>query len=153
MRVPGAVVAVIVGSLLSLSAAAIASAHEGEGGQERSARSLVRQAVALLEAQPQMGELIADEIHDALDASDTQGVDLALVQRADEAFDAGDVEEAIVLLDRAIGETPPKDFSYLADERALPGSAQSLSTPTTVALLLLAVASAGVGGFVAWRLR
>lgn len=155
MKVRRTAVAVIVGSLLPLFGAAIASAHEGEGGggEEGSARSLVQQAVVLLEAQPEMGELIADKIHDALDASDTQGVDLALVEQADEAYDAGNVEETIVLLDRAIGETPPKDFAYLADVRALPGSAQSLGAPATFALLLLAVASSGVGAFVAWRLR
>lgn len=153
MRVRRTVLAVIVGSLLPLFGAAIASAHEGEGGEEGSARSLVQQALALLEAQPEMGELIADKIHDALDASDTQGVDLTLVEQADEAYDAGNVEEAIALLDRAIGETPPKDFAYLADERVLPSSAQRLSGPAMALLLALAGASVAVGALVAWRLR
>lgn len=79
-----------------------AVAHE----KDLPARKLVQQAIALLRTQPDRVAVIEDKIHDALKAKDVKGVDLALVRRADQAFDRRDLHRAWDLLEQAIGAAP-----------------------------------------------
>ena len=81
-----------------------ALAHEGE--EETSAKELVLQGIALLRGQPDQSEAIEDKMHDALEAEDASGVELSLVERADEAFEGGDLHEARDLLEEAVGAAP-----------------------------------------------
>jgi hypothetical protein len=75
-------------------------------GKKLPAKKLVEQAIALLRTQPNQVEAIEDKIHDALEAKDATGVDLALVRRADQAFDRRDLHRAWDLLEEAIGAAP-----------------------------------------------
>lgn len=104
-RAPGAlsVVAVVAAALIVLVPGA-ALAHGSE--DESPAKDLVEQAIALIRSQPEQAEAIEDKIHDAIEAEDAEGVDLALLERADRAFDAGRVHEAQDLLEEAIGAKP-----------------------------------------------
>src|SRR6266508_2229410 len=63
-------------------------------------------AIALLRTQPNQVQAIEDKLHDALEAKDATGVDLALVRKADEAFDRRDLHRAWDLLEQAIGAAP-----------------------------------------------
>lgn len=93
------VVGVLVGGLAPAS-----FAHEGE--DETSAKELVLQAIALLRSQPEQKKSIEDKMHDALEAEDGSGVDLVLVEQADEVFEAGEVHEAWDVLEEAVGAPP-----------------------------------------------
>lgn len=93
----------VLATALALAPIQAASAHEGE---ERPAKTLIEQAIALIRGQPDQLEAIEDKIHDALEAEDTRGVDLELVERADEALEAGDLHEAQDLLESSIGAAP-----------------------------------------------
>jgi len=96
-------VSLIVGALaVALLAAPPAFAH----GKKLPARKLVEQAIALLRAQPGQVQAVEDKLHDALEAKDAAGVDLALVRRADQAFDRRDLHGAWDLLEEAIGAAP-----------------------------------------------
>ena len=80
-----------------------ARAHEGD---EEPAKTLIQEGIALLRGQPDQREAVMDKMHDALEAEDTDGVDLELVEQADEAFEEGRVHEAWDLLEEAIGAEP-----------------------------------------------
>ena len=82
------------------------AAHAHEGEEETSAKELVLQAIALLRGQPEQTEAIEDKMHDALEAEDGSGVDLALVEQADELFEAGRLHEAQDILEEAVGAAP-----------------------------------------------
>ena len=75
-------------------------------GKKLPAKKLVEQAIALLRTQPNQVQAIEDKLHDALEAKDAAGVDLALVRKADEAFDRRDLHRAWDLLEQAIGAAP-----------------------------------------------
>lgn len=75
-------------------------------GKKLPARKLVEQAIALLRTQPNQVEAIEDKLHDALEAKDATGVDLALIRKADQAFDRRDLHRAWDLLEEAIGAAP-----------------------------------------------
>ena len=92
----------VVSAIVGLAPASFA--HEGE--EETSAKELVLQAIALLRGQPEQTEAIEDKMLDALNAEDGSGVDPALLERADEAFEAGEVHEARDLLEEAVGAAP-----------------------------------------------
>jgi hypothetical protein len=82
-----------------------ARAALADGGEEDfAARDLVEQAIGLLQGQPEMEDLIGDRIADALEDDEVEGVDLALVAEAQEAFEEGRASETIELLARSIGE-------------------------------------------------
>jgi len=81
-----------------------AGAHEGEGSEE--AGVLVRQAIALIVNTPNDTMAIEDKIVDATESDDQEGVDIALVRRAKDALDAGNLHRARALLEVAIGARP-----------------------------------------------
>ncbi|HEX9410693.1 MAG TPA: hypothetical protein VF986_03235 [Actinomycetota bacterium] len=81
-----------------------ALAHEGE--QEVPAKTLVQEAIAIIEGQPDRTDAINDKIGDALEAKDTEGVDLDLVQQAQAAFEAGDMQKTLLLLEQSVGARP-----------------------------------------------
>lgn len=92
--------------LLALTLAFPASAAWAHEGEEEPAKTLVKQAIALLRGQPDQREAIMDKMHDALEAEDTEGVDLDLVEQADAAFEDGQMHESWDLLEEAIGAEP-----------------------------------------------
>ena len=98
--------------------AGAALAHEEE--EQVPARTLVKQAIALLRGQPEQVEAIEDKIHDALAAEDTEGVDLELVERADRAFEEGKIHLAQDLLEEAIGAAPHRVVATPNPEPGMP---------------------------------
>lgn len=76
-----------------------------DGGEEDfTAADFVEQAIGLLQGQPEMEDPIEDRIMDALEDDEAEGVDLALVAQAGEAFERGRADETLELLARSIGE-------------------------------------------------
>ena len=97
--------AVLVGALtLVLSIAQPAAAHEGDEGTE--SFLFVRQAIALIVNTPDAHEAIADKINDAIEAPDTHGVDVGLVEEAQVALEAEDIHGTRSLLEQSIGAQP-----------------------------------------------
>lgn len=91
-------------ALAVLAGAQPVAAHEpGEGAE---ASELVRQAIALIVNTPEDTEAIEDKVADAQEVEDREEVDVALVRRAGEAYEAGDLHEARTLLERSIGARP-----------------------------------------------
>src|SRR5262245_11063143 len=144
--------------------AAPAVAHEGEKGIP--ARELVQIAVAVIRTQPEQMDLAADKIKDALEAADKDGVDLARVQQAQAALEAGDMPRTELLLEQALGACPGEPVTNPAGVRAkLPQS--PCPTPaheralgpvpvrgTAKPALLTSGAVLALGGLVlAWRIR
>lgn len=97
-------IVVVVTGLAVLLPSSAAMAHEGE--EELPAKTLVEQAIALLRGQPEQADAIEDKIADALEAEDSEGVDLGLVRQAGEAFELGRLHEAWDLLAESIGAAP-----------------------------------------------
>ncbi len=114
-------IVLVVTGLAVLLPSSAAVAHEGE--EELPAKTLVEQAIALLRGQPEQADAIEDKIHDALEAEDSEGVDLELVERADEAFEAGRLHEAQDLLEESIGAAPHRVV-------ATPNAGPGLPAPT-----------------------
>lgn len=97
--------AVLAGAFVAVMVLAPARAALADGGEEDfTARDFVEQAIGLLQGQPEMEDLIGDRIRDALEDDEVEGVDLALVAQAQEAFEEGRANETIELLARSIGE-------------------------------------------------
>ena len=109
---------------LAVGFALPAWAHEDDN-ENTSAADLVRQAIALIVNAPDGTDAIADKIADAREAENTEGVDLALVERAGTAFADGDLHAARSLLERAIGAQPHMNEPEPPPIRE--------TTPTTVA--------------------
>lgn len=78
-----------------------ASAHGDE--EPVPARQSVLQAIAYLVNTPQDTEMIADKVTDAVDSSNKAGVDVAALTRAQQAVEAGDLLQARVALEQAVG--------------------------------------------------
>lgn len=78
-----------------------AMAHEG--AESDRARDLVLQAIALIVNDPGNRAMIEDKVADALDANDTEGVELGLVSRAGDALTQRNLHRVRSLLERAIG--------------------------------------------------
>jgi hypothetical protein len=76
-------------------------AHGGE--TTAMASDAVRQAIAHLVHDPPNMAAVEDKVGDALEAEDTSGVDLALVEEAQAAVEANHMMRARILLERAIG--------------------------------------------------
>lgn len=89
-------------AVLVLAAAGAALADGGD--EDFTAKDFVEQAIGLLQGQPDMVDLIEDRIGDALGDDEVEGVDLALVAQAKEAFVQGRSGETLELLARSIGE-------------------------------------------------
>lgn len=79
-------------------------AHEGE--EPIAARDAVLQALAYIVNTPENMDVVADKVAEALEAEETAGVDLDLVERAQSALERQDMTEARDLLQRAIGAPP-----------------------------------------------
>ena len=77
-----------------------------EPGESTVASELVRQAIALIVSTPGSMDTIEDKVGDALEVENQQGVDIALVRRAVDALETGDLHEARALLERSIGARP-----------------------------------------------
>ncbi len=126
----GFFVASVVALALALPTGA-ALAHEEE--EQVPARTLVKQAIALLRGQPEQVEAIEDKIHDALASEDTEGVDLELVEQADRAFEEGKIHLAQDLLEEAIGAAPHQVVATPNPEPGLPApSPQPETEPSPV---------------------
>lgn len=115
---------VIAGScavvIVTALAASPAAAHEGEESEE--AGVLVRQAIALIVNTPDDTKAIEDKIVDATESDDQEGVDIALVRRANDALDAGDLHRVRALLEVAIGARPHLSSALPLDVREAPAA-------------------------------
>ena len=91
-------------AVLALPGAALAN---GGGGEEmealelQPARVLAQQAIAILRIRGDQEEA-SMRVDAALESEEQEDVDLALLEQADEAVDAGDLDEAVLLLDQAL---------------------------------------------------
>ncbi len=151
---------ILLAGLAVVAPAVSAFAHEGE--ENVPAVTSVQQAIALLRGQPDQTDAIQDKITDALDSTDQDGVDVAFVRLADEAFQQGLLHEAWDLLELSVGAAPhsvvvnPNDGprtpapqvpgaepSPVLHERALSGSAQSSDGAPFLLAFAAALAAAG----------
>ncbi len=91
----------VAACVLILLPAAPALAHdEGESTQSR---VLALAALTYLANRPAgFEDVVKDKLHDAADASDTDGVDLTQVAAAQQAFDNGDLAATRTLLQKAV---------------------------------------------------
>lgn len=116
--------------------------HEEEKGVP--AITDVQEAIAILATQPGLMDNAMDKVGDALDSNDTRGVELNLVQQAKAALDAGQVGQALTLLERSIGVCP--GAPVIEPENA-PRTPPPLSSPCPgPATHLLALNRSPVGG-------
>src|SRR5262249_13198605 len=95
----------LVGVGLTSLSAAPAMAH-GEGDSDQ-ASVLVLQAIGIITNKPGAMDDITDKIDDALKAPDKEGVDLAQVQAAKDALDAGDMDQIRTLLQQSLQSGAP----------------------------------------------
>ncbi|MFC4337461.1 hypothetical protein [Salininema proteolyticum] len=114
-RAWSALVALIAAIALASGAA---SAHGGEDADPDPAYELVRQSLSLMVNTPDDAEGIANRVDEALVAEDTEGVDMALVSRASEELDNGDMAVARELLERSIDIRPSPEGSPPSHEPA-----------------------------------
>ena len=98
--------ALAVAALLLTLLAGMQPAVADEPGESTVASELVRQAIALIVNTPDNMEAVEEKIGDALEVDDQEGVDLALVRRAAESLEGGDLHKTRVLLERSIGAQP-----------------------------------------------
>jgi hypothetical protein len=112
---------VALGALLVLLfSAGPTAAHEGE--QSAQASDLVRQGIALIVNTPKDTMAIEDKINDAINADDKTGVDIALVQQAKAALEAGDLHRVRALLEVSIGAQPHLSSALPVDIGKAPAS-------------------------------
>ena len=81
-----------------------ARAHEGE--EDVPAKEFVDEAIALIATQPEQMDAIEDEIADALESEDLKGVDVELLEQAQAAFEDGEMDATLLLLERSVGARP-----------------------------------------------
>ena len=120
------------------------------------ARTLAQQALAILEIRndPEEARMRIDA---ALDSDDRDDVDLPLLAAADEALDAGGTDDAVDLLNRALGGGPaPVDEERAAlSAGALHNAGRAFEPNSTsqelVAALAGALLIAGAGWLGWWR--
>lgn len=121
-----------------------------DGGEEDfTARDFIEQAIGLLRGQPDMTDLIEDRITDALEDDEPEGVDLELVERSQQAFDAGDLDATRELLERSIGE----EDSPILHEPEVGGGLQAPEGTAGPVLIGFAVVLVGAGAVVVRRMR
>src|SRR5262245_50080804 len=112
-----AAASVLAALTLGLSAAP-AWAHGGDESDD--AGVLVRQAIALVVNTPDDEMAIEDKVTDATEAKHTEGVDIALVERAKAALDAGDLHRVRALLEVSIGARAHLSSALPKDVREAP---------------------------------
>ena len=101
----------LTASLLILGTpAALATGGDEPGEMEEAlasapARVLAQQALVLLDVKGDAEEA-AERVDAALESKDRSEVDVDLLREADEALDGGDAEQAVPLLNRALGGGP-----------------------------------------------
>ena len=78
--------------------------HEGE--EDIPAKTLVEKAIAIIATQPEQMDAIEDKIADAIEAEDVDGVDVDLLEQAEAAFEDGDMDATLLLLERSVGAHP-----------------------------------------------
>ena len=88
----------LVVTLVVMVLFAVSPARADEPGESTVASELVRQAIALIVSTPGNMEAIEDKVGDALEVENQEGVDIALVRRAVEALETGDLHETRALL-------------------------------------------------------
>ena len=142
--------AVLAAAFVALVVLAPAGAALADGGEEDfTAVDFVEQAIGLLQGQPEMEDLIEDRIADALEDDEVEGVDLALVAEAQEAFEGGNASETLELLARSIDEE-------IGPALHQPEVGGGLKAPAgTAGPILIAVAAVLIlsGAFVAAKVR
>lgn len=165
-------VAAVVAAVLALWAGPAAADEQGESDE---ARVLVLQAIALIVNTPDDMHMIEERVNDALQAPHKEGVDMASVEQAAQALEAGDLQRTRELLQTAIGAGPfvgsgaPKPIGETSGEPGRPAFAVGAEAGTTVVLddytpdkglnggevvmLVLSVAVLAVGAWMAWRFR
>lgn len=95
---------------LTLVLAPPALAHEEE--KNVPAITDVQEAIAILAEHigafpiAEVVDHAMDKVHDATESNDTRGVQIDLVKQADAALEAGNMTEALTLLERSIGVCP-----------------------------------------------
>ncbi len=159
----------IAAAVLAVAVLLVSTPAQGHDGDESDrAFDLVRQAIALIVNTPNDHDAIADKVNDALDAKDTDNVQLPLVQQAKTALDADDMHQVRTLLEQsigarvhtgavdpvAIGNPPPAtgaDTGTLAAVDAIPGR-HGLNGGDWV-LLIISVVVGLAGMALAFRLR
>ena len=166
---------VAAAAALALAVGVPAAARADEPGESGQARVLVLQAIALIVNTPDDAMVIDERIGDALEATDTEGVDLDLVRQAVDAVAGGNVRGARQLLQSAIGAGPvagsavPQPIRESSGKPGAPAYAVGAEPGTTVVLdeyrpgqglnggelvlLVLSVAAIAGGLLLAWRLR
>jgi len=102
--------AVVAATLVLGTPAALATGGDEPGEMEEAlssapARVLAQQALVLLDVTGD-AERAAERVDAALESMDRSEVDLDLLRQADEALDGGNAEEAVPLLNRALGGGP-----------------------------------------------
>jgi hypothetical protein len=122
-------------------------------------------AMALLQVQPDMTDMIGDKIGDGLESDDTEGVDLSLARQAQKAYDAGNNAEALDLLAQATGLTPGEALAMQTEETDRPsevpladqlGTQAPVGRPSSIATAVLglgAVLAIGLGIYLSRRTR
>ena len=161
MKVP--ILALLVATACVVLLTGTAWAHEGE--EEVPAMDSFATAMALLQVQPDMTDMIGDKIGDGLESNDSEGVDLDLARQAQKAFEAGNDPEALDLLAQATGLTPAEALASQTDEATRPSevpiadqlaTSGSVGRPGATATALLAfgaLIAIGLGVFLARRTR
>lgn len=147
MSVRATAAVLVLVALLVLLPASVALAHGAEE-EDLTAKQLVEQAIAVLQEQPGMSEMIDDKINDALTDDETDGVDLDLVDQAATAFNEGRTDETTMLLARSIGEDPERVLNAVAG-----GGLRAPDGAAGVALLVVALALIAAGVLVARTVR
>lgn len=159
---------VVIPALLAAMAWAVtwagpASGHEGEAAVPAS--DSFATAMALLQVQPDMTEMIEDKMTDGLESDDVAGIDLDLAGQAKESFEAGNDAQALDLLAQATGMTPAQALAAQTDDATRPsevpiadqlGTSGSVGRPNAAAMTALAVGAIifiGLGSFLARRTR
>ena len=153
---------IVAAGALVLARASPAVAHEGE--EEVPALELTQQAIAIIRSQPELTDEIEDRIADAIESEDPDGVDIAKVQEAQEAFEEGDLGQTELLLEQAIGacpgqpietpqgiRTPPPITSPCPDPGHLRALAGGPIGETAEPVLIAAAALAILGGLLLVR--
>ena len=163
MRVRVSVRVLLAATACLVLLASPARAHEGE--EEVPAMDSFATAMALLQVQPDMTDMIGDKIGDGLESNDTEGVDLGLARQAQKAFEAGNDAEALDLLARATSMTAAEALASQTDEATRPSevpivdqlaTSGSVGRPSPTAAAVFgfgAVLAIGLGVFLARRTR
>jgi len=135
MPKPIFVAAIAIATALTLAGPAGAD----EPGESDESAQLVRQAIALIVNTPGDMEGIEDKIVDAQEAPNQEGVDLALVAEAEEAFEREDMHEVRALLERSIGAQPhsgEQDPLPIGETRGSPGMEMATGAETGIDVVI-----------------